>query len=76
MAALPCGGLKQPIELRLWIDRGDEDLPNVHTCTHEIHLPAYSSAEVCGQQLRYAMTNCKAMDNDFKGAATAARVHI
>ena len=43
LTALPCGGLKDPILLRLYDQAGDNDLPNVHTCTHEVHLPAYSS---------------------------------
>lgn len=48
LTALPCGGLKEPIVLRLWADGEDDDLPNVHTCTHEVHLPAYS----CKERLR------------------------
>ena len=45
LTALPCGGLKEPITLKLWENARDEDLPSVHTCTHEMHLPAYSSRE-------------------------------
>ena len=43
----------------------DSRLPNAFTCFFRLHLPAYSSAEACQRQLRYAMHNCKAMDNDF-----------
>ena len=55
LTALPCGGLKEPILLRLDADADDNDLPNVHTCTHEVHLPAYSSREQLRQKLLKAV---------------------
>ena len=48
LTALPCGGLKEPIKLELYEGATDLDLPQVHTCTHEVHLPAYS----CREKLR------------------------
>ena len=44
-AALPCGGLKEKLALRLWEQADEDDLPTVHTCTSEVHLPAYASRE-------------------------------
>ena len=55
LTALPCGGLKDPITLKLWEDRDDNDLPNVHTCTAEVHLPAYSSRSVLRAKLLQAV---------------------
>ena len=55
LASLPCGGLKDPITLKLWEDRDDNDLPNVHTCTAEVHLPAYSSRSVLRAKLLQAV---------------------
>ena len=55
LASLPCGGLKDPITLKLWEGRDDNDLPNVHTCTAEVHLPAYSSRSVLRAKLRQAV---------------------
>jgi len=43
LTALPCGGLKDPIILKLYEGADENDLPNVHTCTHEVHLPPYAS---------------------------------
>ena len=55
LTALPCGGLKDPIKLKLWAEADDGDLPNVHTCTHEVHLPAYSSRELLQAKLLQAV---------------------
>lgn len=54
LAALPCGGLKKKISLRHFPGRSDDDLPNVHTCTPELHLPAYTSRARLRQKLRTA----------------------
>ena len=43
LTALPCSGLKYLITLKLYAEADENDLPNVHTCTHEVHLPAYRS---------------------------------
>ena len=55
VAALPCGGLKEPIILSLYEDADETDLPNVHTCTHEIHLPPYESREQLRSKLLKAV---------------------
>ena len=61
MSALPCGGLKQQIRLRVWEDGADDDLPVVHTCTFEVHLPLYSTRE----QLRTKLV--RAIDDRHAG---------
>ena len=43
LTALPCGGLKDPITLKLYEGADENDLPNVHPCTHVVHLPPYAS---------------------------------
>ena len=55
LTALPCGGLKEPILLRHFEGANDDDLPNVHTCTHEIHLPSYTSREQLRRKLLKAV---------------------
>ena len=55
LTALPCGGLKDPIVLKLYSQADENDLPNVHTCTHEVHLPAYSSREQLKEKLLRAV---------------------
>ena len=57
LTALPCGGLKpdDKIKLRLWADADENDLPNVHTCTHEVHLPPYVSREQLQAKLLLAV---------------------
>ena len=55
LASLPCGGLKDPITPNLWEGRGDCDLPSLHTCTAEIHLPAYSSRSILRTKLLQAV---------------------
>jgi hypothetical protein len=57
LAALPCGGLKVPISLRLYEGAGDETLPHVHTCTHELHLPAYASRQALRAKLMVALAH-------------------
>jgi hypothetical protein len=55
LTALPCGGLKQKIKLELWEEGEENDLPSVHTCTHEVHLPAYRSRETLRAKLLMAV---------------------
>ena len=55
LRALPCNGLKDKIKLKLYPDRSDVDLPNVHTCTYEVHLPPYSSREKLQEKLMLAV---------------------
>ena len=55
LTALPCAGLKKRICLRLYADASKEALPCVHTCTHELHLPAYESRCVLRAKLLQAI---------------------
>ena len=55
LTALPCGGLKDQINLKLFLGADEEDLPNVHTCTHELHLPAYRNREQLRTKLLQAV---------------------
>ena len=43
----------------------DSYLPQAHTCFFSIDLPAYSSEDVMRARLLYAITHCRAIDNDF-----------
>merc|ERR1711916_363745 len=52
-------------------DDPDRHLPQSYTCFFSINLPAYSCEEVMAQRLRYAMANCRAIDNDFLPAPTS-----
>ncbi|KNC55091.1 HECT domain containing 3 [Thecamonas trahens ATCC 50062] len=53
-------------------DDADRHLPQSHTCFFSINLPPYSTAAVMAQRIRYAMTNCRAIDTDFLPAPPAA----
>ena len=55
LTALPCGGLKDPITLKLYEGADEHDLPNVHTCTHEVHLPPYATREQLRAKLLLAV---------------------
>jgi len=55
LTALPCSGLKDPITLKLYAEADENDLPNVHTCTHEVHLPAYRSRAQLREKLLKAV---------------------
>ena len=57
LTALPCGGLKEPITLRFWAAADAGDLPLVHTCSHEVHLPAYTSRELLRAKLLQAVAH-------------------
>ena len=57
LTALPCGGLKEPITLRFWGAADAGDLPLVHTCSHEVHLPAYPSRGVLRAKLLQAVAH-------------------
>ncbi|KAH0786804.1 putative E3 ubiquitin-protein ligase HERC1 [Histomonas meleagridis] len=41
----------------------DQLLPTASTCFNKLHLPSYSSEEICYQKLLYAIKNCQTMDN-------------
>ena len=53
-SALPAAGLKEKIRLRHY-DVGTANLPEVHTCTSELHLPPYASAEQLRGRLLLAL---------------------
>ena len=57
LTALPVGGLREnKIRLRLYgPDEDDVTLPETHTCTRELHLPNYSSADTLGKKLLLAL---------------------
>jgi len=57
LAALPVDGLgEHKITLRLYGEEADDaTLPETHTCTRELHLPNYSSAEVLQAKLLLAL---------------------
>ena len=40
----------------------DMMLPVAHTCFFSIELPKYSSYEILRDKLKYAITNCQAID--------------
>eukprot|EP00045_Choanoeca_perplexa_P017892 m.270728 g.270728 ORF g.270728 m.270728 type:complete len:4196 (-) comp17668_c0_seq1:27-12614(-) len=44
--------------------QADASLPEALTCFFLLKLPQYSSAEILEAKLRYAITNCKAIDSD------------
>jgi hypothetical protein len=55
LTALPCGGLKEPIAIDLDAGAGEGSLPTVHTCTHELHRPAYRSRGQLREKLLHAV---------------------
>ena len=42
----------------------DRYFPVAHTCFFALELPAYSSAKLMRERLRYAMYNCESIDGD------------
>jgi hypothetical protein len=42
----------------------DATLPTAQTCFFSIALPKYSSYEILKEKLKYAITNCQAIDTD------------
>lgn len=59
--ALPVGGLKdEKVRLRLFGPEPDDStLPEVHTCTRELHLPNYSSLEVLREKVVLALEHAE-----------------
>ena len=58
LGALPFGGLRDnKINLRLYEGSDDATLPETHTCTHELHLPGYSSPEQLRDRLLLALSH-------------------
>ena len=53
------------LRIELLHGRGDEALPEAHTCFFTIDLPQYSSTKVCRDKLMYAIHNCTAIDKDL-----------
>ena len=55
-------------DFRLQIDRmntknPDETLPTAATCFNRLHLPAYSTDDICAEKVIYAITYCQSMEN-------------
>lgn len=74
---MPLSNAGVQLKLDLLSGRGDEALPEAHTCFFSIDLPEYSSEETLRTKLLYAIHNCTAIDNDFNvrdGAPPAARL--
>ncbi|EKX39710.1 hypothetical protein GUITHDRAFT_76204, partial [Guillardia theta CCMP2712] len=61
---LPPNNSNLRLKIELLSGRGDESLPEAHTCFFAIDLPKYSSEEVMHSKLLYAIRNCSAIDND------------
>lgn len=57
LRALPTNGLHAQIKLKPYHDATDADLPMVHTCTYEVHLPPYSSRDILIEKLRLAIAH-------------------
>ena len=56
LSALPPGGLRDNrIRIKLYADVDATALPNVHTCTYELHLPDYPTRELLRDKLFLAM---------------------
>ena len=55
LSALPVGGLSPKIKLCLYEDATEQTLPEVHTCTRELHMPEYSSSEKLQERLLYVL---------------------
>lgn len=51
LTALPCGGLRDLITLKISAEADPNDFPIVHTCTHEVFLPAYTSRALFQEKL-------------------------
>ena len=49
-------------KIELLHGRGDEALPEAHTCFFTIDLPQYSSEHIMREKLLYAIHNCTAID--------------
>eukprot|EP00960_Hanusia_phi_P049409 759541-Hanusia_phi.AAC.1 len=62
---LPPNNSNLRLKIELLSGRGDESLPEAHTCFFAIDLPKYSCEEVMHSKLLYAIRNCSAIDNDF-----------
>jgi len=44
----------------------DSRLPTSHTCFFSLHLPKYSSEKILRRRLLYAISNCVALDADYR----------
>lgn len=43
LTALPCGGLDSLVTIKYYEGADDGSLPVVHTCSREVHLPAFAN---------------------------------
>jgi hypothetical protein len=58
LSALPLGGMRSnPIKLRLYRGVDEDTLPETHTCTRELHVPAYSSSALFHTKLFLALAH-------------------
>lgn len=71
LLAFTWGRTRLPVEhsgdhliLQLLEGRGDDYLPQAHTCFFTLDLPEYSSEAVMRAKLLYAIYGCAAIDND------------
>eukprot|EP01052_Picozoa_sp_SAG31_P027361 SAG31_NODE_2556_length_5495_cov_27.724055_3_plen_231_part_00 len=55
LPALPCDGLRDLIILKIHAEADPNELPNVHTCTREVYLPAYTSRALLQEKLLRAV---------------------
>ena len=62
---LPAPNSGGHFKIELLHGRGDEALPEAHTCFFTIDLPQYSSTQVMREKILYAIHNCSAIDKDF-----------
>eukprot|EP01016_Furgasonia_blochmanni_P046718 TRINITY_DN6774_c0_g1_i7.p1 TRINITY_DN6774_c0_g1~~TRINITY_DN6774_c0_g1_i7.p1 ORF type:complete len:363 (-),score=64.52 TRINITY_DN6774_c0_g1_i7:92-1087(-) len=56
-------GRRHKIDKMHWSD-ADKRMPQAHTCFFSIDMPVYSSMEIMKTRLKYAITNCTAIDTD------------
>jgi len=61
------GRRRLPTPMYVCADRGEikDALPESSTCSNTLFLPAYSTAKVAEEKLRYAAYNCIAIDTDM-----------
>ena len=57
--ALPVNGLSRKVSFN-FLDKPGVPLPEPHTCTHELDLPAYSSREELLEKLHMALDSFEA----------------
>lgn len=51
--------------------RGDNELPEAHTCFFVLDLPCYTTDEICEARLTTAVTFCGEIDGDYSANSIA-----